>query len=143
MFVVYCYLFVLQCLLNDQEIEIKTKLWMEENKDYLQKLKGELDISISIHGLQIAKIATNMNLQYFYKYKRNQVLSAFSLYPQKFSKNTLKNTRILFHGRGSKSTNSKQTHVIFCHLFFQFHTLMVVILDFSTLSSTPWEFIVE
>ena len=63
---------------------------MEENKDYLQKLKGELDISISIHGLQIAKIATNMNLQYFYKYKRNQVLSAFSLYPQKFSKNTLK-----------------------------------------------------
>ena len=30
-----------QCLLNSEEIEIKTKLWMEENKDYLEKLKGE------------------------------------------------------------------------------------------------------
>ncbi|XP_074630402.1 transcription factor IIIB 90 kDa subunit-like isoform X2 [Acropora palmata] len=28
-----------KCLLNDQEIQIKTKLWMEENKDYLEKLK--------------------------------------------------------------------------------------------------------
>ena len=32
--------FPLQCLLNDEEIQIKTKLWMEENKDYLEKLKG-------------------------------------------------------------------------------------------------------
>lgn len=28
-----------KCLLNSEEIEIKTKLWMEENKDYLEKLK--------------------------------------------------------------------------------------------------------
>lgn len=28
-----------RCLLNESEIEIKTKLWMEENKDYLQKQK--------------------------------------------------------------------------------------------------------
>ncbi|XP_067030715.1 transcription factor IIIB 90 kDa subunit-like isoform X2 [Acropora muricata] len=28
-----------KCLLNDEEIQIKTKLWMEENKDYLEKLK--------------------------------------------------------------------------------------------------------
>ena len=33
-------LFALQCLLNEEEIEIKTKLWMEENKDYLEKQKG-------------------------------------------------------------------------------------------------------
>ena len=33
-----------QCLLNSEEIEIKTKLWMEENKDYLEKLKGEFII---------------------------------------------------------------------------------------------------
>ncbi|XP_068730710.1 transcription factor IIIB 90 kDa subunit-like isoform X1 [Montipora capricornis] len=28
-----------RCLLNNEEIEIKTKLWMEENRDYLEKLK--------------------------------------------------------------------------------------------------------
>lgn len=28
-----------KCLLNEEEIEIKTKLWMEENKDYLEKQK--------------------------------------------------------------------------------------------------------
>ncbi|KAJ7330777.1 transcription factor TFIIIB subunit brf1 [Desmophyllum pertusum] len=28
-----------KCLLNENEIEIKTKLWMEENKEYLQKQK--------------------------------------------------------------------------------------------------------
>lgn len=28
-----------RCLLNESEIEIKTKLWMEENKEYLQKQK--------------------------------------------------------------------------------------------------------
>ena len=33
--------FTLQCLLNNEEIEIKTKLWMEENRDYLEKLKGQ------------------------------------------------------------------------------------------------------
>jgi len=34
----------LQCLLNETEIEIKTKLWMEENKDYLEKQKGEFTL---------------------------------------------------------------------------------------------------
>lgn len=37
-------LFSLQCLLNEAEIEIKTKLWMEENKDYLEKQKGECEV---------------------------------------------------------------------------------------------------
>ena len=38
------YFYFLQCLLNESEIEIKTKLWMEENKEYLQKQKGENNV---------------------------------------------------------------------------------------------------
>lgn len=42
-------LFTLQCLLNETEIAIKTKLWMEENKEYLQKQKGEFELEIEFN----------------------------------------------------------------------------------------------
>ena len=34
--------FHFQCLLTDKEVEIKTKIWMEENKEYLEMLKGSV-----------------------------------------------------------------------------------------------------
>lgn len=40
----FCCWVCLQCLLNETEIEIKTKLWMEENKEYLEKQKGEYEV---------------------------------------------------------------------------------------------------
>ena len=36
---------ILQCLLNPNEIEVKTRIWMEDNKDYLEKLKGDCSFS--------------------------------------------------------------------------------------------------
>ena len=71
---------------------------------------------------------------------------------RKILKNTLKGSRISFDGRGSngfsplRGTNSKTTHVIFCHIF-RLNTLkgaaiiIVAILDFSTLSSTNLAYI--
>lgn len=38
----------LQYLLSDNEIKIKTALWMAENSDYLKEQKGTIDILLPI-----------------------------------------------------------------------------------------------
>lgn len=36
---------VLQYILNDQEVEVKTELWMKQNAEYLKEQKGQDDSS--------------------------------------------------------------------------------------------------
>lgn len=33
--------FLLQYILNDREVQVKTKLWMKQNAEYLKEQKGE------------------------------------------------------------------------------------------------------
>ena len=51
--------FFFQCLLNESEIEIKTKLWMEENKEYLQKQKGEFGLQHLIVVYHLSAVFNN------------------------------------------------------------------------------------
>lgn len=45
--------FLLQYILNDREVQVKTKLWMEQNAEYLKEQKGEDRASSSSHELAL------------------------------------------------------------------------------------------
>ena len=61
MFVQLFYICFLQMLLNDEEIKLKTSIWMAENADYLKTLEG---IDILFVGTQ------ELHVRFMYKYEK-------------------------------------------------------------------------
>ena len=61
MFVQLFYICFLQMLLNDEEIKLKTSIWMAENADYLKTLEG---IDILFVGIQ------ELHVRFMFKYEK-------------------------------------------------------------------------
>lgn len=40
---------VLQYILNEKEVQVKTELWMKQNAEYLKEQKGQIDSSAHSH----------------------------------------------------------------------------------------------
>lgn len=55
---------VLQYILNDKEVQVKTELWIKQNAEYLKEQKGQEDSSSS---------SSNLYLQNFYRTREASV----------------------------------------------------------------------
>lgn len=45
--------FVMQYILNDKEVQVKTELWLKQNAEYLQEQKGQ-SLHLHHHQQQVA-----------------------------------------------------------------------------------------
>jgi len=41
-------LLILQLILNDEEVKIKTAMWMRQNADFLKEMKGICIVNVSV-----------------------------------------------------------------------------------------------